>query len=169
MILTELNSKFALQLDMCTGKAKNLLDMGTEAKWPVLQGSIFRSENDIYFPPLLKLYFSPFSRHVVFRLPSWPFCFNCSLFCIYFTLLLPLFSFSFPFLTFFFPLSYFFLSPSSFFLSPFFLFLSPFFLFLLHFLPFSLGLFIFFPPNDIGLYPPPGRDIFQYIHPCHAH
>ncbi len=30
------------------------------------------------------------------------------------------------------------------------LFLSPFLLFILHFPPFSLSLFIFFPPNDIG-------------------
>jgi hypothetical protein len=42
-------------------------------------------------PPLLKNdIFSPL-RHVIFRLPSWPFYLNSSLFCIYFTLLLLLF------------------------------------------------------------------------------
>ncbi len=61
-----------------------------------------------------------------------------------FALILPYFAFILPF---YFPFSHF--------LSPFFLFLSLFFLVLLHFLPFSLGLFLFFPPNDIGWYFPP--------------
>ncbi len=56
----------------------------------VYQGSIFRSENDIYPPPSENDIF-PLSWHVVFRLPSWPFRLNSSLFCNYFTLLLPLF------------------------------------------------------------------------------
>jgi hypothetical protein len=30
-----------------------------------------------------KMIFFPLSRHVVFRLPSWPFCLNSSLFCIF--------------------------------------------------------------------------------------
>ncbi len=62
-------------------------------------------------PPLRKMIFFPLSPHVVFWLPSWPFCLNSSLFWNYFTLLLPLFSFSFPFLPFsltFSPFSYFF-------------------------------------------------------------
>ncbi len=64
-----------------------------------------------------------------------------------FVLFLPYFAIILPF---YFPFSHF--------LSPFFLFLSLFFLFLLHFPPFSLRLFIFFPPNDIGWYfPPPPR------------
>ncbi len=49
---------------------------------------------------------------------------------------------------------------------PFSHFLSPFFLFLKYFPPFSLCLFIFFPPNDISWYPPPRGGIFQYIDPC---
>ncbi len=65
------------------------------------QGSIFRSENDIYSPPLMKMIFFPLLGHVVFRLPSWPFCLNSSLFCNYFTLLVPLFSFLSPFFLFF--------------------------------------------------------------------
>ncbi len=65
--------------------------------------------------------FFPLSRHIVFWLPSWPFCLNSSLFCIYFTLLLPLFSFSFPVLPFSFHSSFFFpLSSFSFTISPFF-------------------------------------------------
>ncbi len=76
-----------------------------------------------------------------------------------FSLILPYFAFSLPF---YFPFSHF--------LSPFFLFLFPFFLFLLRFPPFSLHLFIFFPPNDIGWYffpsPGGGGGIFQYIGPC---
>ncbi len=106
-----------------------------------IQGSVFRSENDIYpSPPLLKIIFFPLSWHVILDSHRGPFCLNSSPFCIYFTLLLPLFSFSFPFLP-----------------------------FLLHFWPFSLSLFIFFPPNDIGWYflpPPRGGGIFQYIDPC---
>jgi hypothetical protein len=86
------------------------------------QGSIFRSENVIYSPPL-KMKFFPLLRHIVFWLPSWPFCLDSSLFCNYFTLLLPSFSFSFPFLP-----------------------------FSLHFPPFSLHLFIFFISNYIGWY-----------------
>ncbi len=104
--------------------------------YTISQGSIFRSENDIYPPPLLKIIFFLLSLHVIFRLPSWPFCLNSTLFCNYFTLLLPLSHF-----------------------------LSPFFLFLLHFPPFSLRLFIFFPPNDIGWYfpPPRGGRVFSNI------
>ncbi len=91
----------------------------------VNQGSIFWSENDIYPPPLFwKLYSYPLLGHIIFWLLSWLFCLNSSLFCIYFTLLLP--------------------PPSH--------FLSPFLFFLLHFSPFSLCLFIFFPPYDIGWY-----------------
>jgi hypothetical protein len=40
--------------------------------------------------------FFSLSLHIVFRLPSWPFCLSSSLFSHYLTLLLPLFSFSFP-------------------------------------------------------------------------
>ncbi len=85
-------------------------------------------------PPFWKWYFFPLSRHVVFRLLLWPFCLNCSLFCINFTVFLPLWSFS-PLLPFSFP------------------FLS----FSFTFSSFSLLLFIFFPPNDIGWYFPPPR------------
>ncbi len=87
-------------------------------------------------------------RSLPLKLLSWPFYLNSSLFCIYFTLLLPLFSFSFPFL---------FHSPFSFH-SPFFSFpflfipLSTFFFYI--FPLFSLPIFIFFPPNDIGWCPP---------------
>ncbi len=92
-------------------------------------------------PPLWKWYFFPLLGHIVFWLPSWPFCLNSSLFCNYFTLLLPLFSF-----------------------------LSPFFLFLLHFPPFSLHLFNFFFPrwHRLIFFPSPrgGGGIFQYIDPC---
>jgi hypothetical protein len=101
------------------------------------QGSIFRSENYIYSPP-------PPSENDIF-FPSRDMSFFYS-HCGLFALILPYFAFILPF---YFPFSNF-LSPFFPFLSPFFLFLSPFFLFLLHFLPFSLGLFIFFPPNDIG-------------------
>jgi hypothetical protein len=96
------------------------------------QGSIFRSENYIYSPSLLKMIFSPFRDKSFILLPSWHFCIISSLFCIYFTLLLPLFSFSFTFL----PI------------------LSPFFLCLLHFHPFSHSPFHIFPPNDLGCYSP---------------
>ncbi len=106
------------------------------------QGSIFLSENNIYtLPTLWKLYLFPLSRHIVFQLPWWPFCLNSSLFCLYFTL--------------YFPFSHF--------LSPFLLFLSPFLLFLLYFPPFSLRLFIFFPPNNIGWYFFPPGSIYIYI------
>jgi hypothetical protein len=88
------------------------------------RGLYFGPKMIFIFPPLLKMLFVPLSKHVIFRLPSWPFCLNSSLCCIYFILLLPIFSFSFPFLPFF-PFS--------------------FFLFLLHFPPLSLRLFIFFP------------------------
>ncbi len=102
----------------------------------------------IPLPPCLKMIFFPLSRHIVFRLPSWPFCLNSSLFCNYFT---PLTS---PFLLFF-PLSSFLFSLSS--------------IFFYIFPPFSLHLFIFCPPNDIGWYfplPGGGGSIFQYIAPC---
>ncbi len=93
-------------------------------KWyrdsPASRGLYF-GQKTIFIPPpptFWKLYFIPLSQHIVFRLPSWPFCFNSSLFCIYFTLLLPLFSFSFhfppfsvPFLPFSFIFSPFFSSP----------------------------------------------------------
>ncbi len=70
-----------------------------------------------------------------------------------FSLILPYFAFILPF---YFPFSHL--------LSPFFIFsLSSFFFYI--FPPFSLHIFIFFPPNDIGWYPPPGG-IFQYIDPC---
>jgi energy-coupling factor transporter transmembrane protein EcfT len=85
-------------------------------------------------PPLLKIIFFPLSRHVIFRLPLWPFCLNSSLFCICYTLSLPL----------------------SHFLPPFFLF-CPFFLFLLHFPPFSLPFHIFSPKWHRLISPPPGE------------
>ncbi len=95
----------------------------------ILQGSIFWPENDIYSPPPSENdIFSP-SRDMLF------FDSHCGLFA----LILPYFAFLLPF--------YFLFSN---YLSPFFHFLSPFFLFLRHFPPFSLGLFIFFPPIDIG-------------------
>ncbi len=78
-------------------------------------------------------------RH--FRLISWPFCLNSSLFCIYFSLLLPLFSFSFPFLS---------LHPISSFSFTF----PPIFSF-----PFHI-----FPPNDISWYFPPGGGLFSNIY-----
>ncbi len=124
-----------------------------------LQGSIFRSENVIYSPPLLKMIFFPLLWHVVFWLPLWPFCPNSSLFCNYFTLLLPLFSFSFPiFFSFpFFPFYF-----------PFLPFSFPFLPFSFTFSPFSLRLFIFFPPNDISWYPPPrGGGYFPIYRPLH--
>ncbi len=105
--------------------------------WHKSRGLYFGPKTIFIPPPFWKWYFFPLLWHVIFRLPSWPFYLNSSLFCNYFTLLLPLFSFSFPFLPFTFP------------------FLSPFFLFLLHFPYFSLRLFIFFPPNDIAWYLPP--------------
>ncbi len=76
--------------------------------------------------------------------------------CGLFALILPYFAFILPC---FFPFSHF--------LSPFLIFLSPFFLFLLHFPPFSLPLFIFFPPNDIGwyLFPSPGGAYFPIYRP----
>ncbi len=78
----------------------------------ICQGSIFRSENDIYSPPPSENdIFSPLATHCFFLLPSWPFCLNSSLFCNYFTRLLPLFSFSFPFLPFSFTYSPLFSSP----------------------------------------------------------
>ncbi len=94
------------------------------------RGSIFRSEKDI----LWKWYFSPSRDTLFFAFLPGPLCLNSSLFCIYFTLLLPLFSFSFPFLPFSFPVL------------PFFFYIFPLF---------SLPLFIFFPPNHIGLIFPP--------------
>ncbi len=108
---------------------------------------IFQFKNDIYFPPPPPTpsendIFPPLATRC-FRLPSWPFCLNSSLFCINFTLLLLLSHF-----------------------------LSPVFLFHLYFLPFSLPLFIFFPPNDISWYfpfpPRRGEGIFQYIDPWAA-
>ncbi len=98
--------------------------------------------------------FSPLSWHVVFWYP----------YCALFALLLPYFAFI---LTFFFSLS------TVLFLSPFFLFppvflFSPFFPFLPlspTFSPFSLLLFIFFRPNDIGWYFASG--VFSNIHLDH--
>ncbi len=55
----------------------------------------------IFIPPFLKMIFFHSLAICHFRLPSWPFCLNSSLFCIYFTLLLPLFSFFFTFSPFF--------------------------------------------------------------------
>ncbi len=88
--------------------------------------------------------FFPVSRHIVFRLQSWPFCLNSFLFCNYFTLLLLL----------------------SHFLSPFFLFLSPFFLFLLRFSPFFSSPFHILSPKWHRLIILPGGGIFQYRGPC---
>ncbi len=85
-------------------------------------------------PPFWKRYFFPLLRHVVFWLPSWPFCLNSSLFAF----ILP----------FYFPFSH---------------FLSPFFLFLLHFLPFSLRLFIFFPQMTLAEIPPSEGRVFSNI------
>ncbi len=65
------------------------------------------------FSPLLKILFFPLSKHIIFRLPSWPFCLNSSLCCIYFILLLPLSHFLSPFFLFS-------LFPFSFTFSPFF-------------------------------------------------
>ncbi len=94
-------------------------------------------------PPFWKWYFFPLSRHVVFRLLSWPFFLNSSLFCICFTLLLPLFSFSFPFLPFSFPFL-----PFSFTFSPF----------------FSLPFHIFSPKWHGLIFPPPrGGGVFSII------
>jgi hypothetical protein len=73
------------------------------------------------FPSHMKIIFFPLLRHIIFRLPSWPF----ALIFPYFAIILP-------------------------FYSPFSTFISPFFLFLLHFPPFYLRLFIFFPPNYIS-------------------
>ncbi len=103
------------------------------------QGSIFRSVNDKVFvppPPLLKMIFFPPSHDMSFLYSHRG---HFALILPYFAVILPLF-FLF-----------------SHFLSPFFLFLSSFFLFLLHFPPFSLTLFKFFPPNDIGWYFPLSR------------
>ncbi len=86
-----------------------------------LYGGLYFGPKTISPPPLLKIIFFPLSGHVIFRLPSRPFCLNSSLFCIYFTLLPLLLSFSYPFLCFYFI-----------------------------FPPFSLRLFIYFPPNYIG-------------------
>jgi hypothetical protein len=110
-----------------------------------MQGSLFRSENDIYSRPPSENDIFPSLTHFVFRLPSWPFCLNSSLFCINFTLLFPLFSFLFPF----------------------FLFRSPFFLFLLHLPPFfSWPFHIFSPKWHRLIFPLRGGGIFQYIDPC---
>ncbi len=74
----------------------------------------------IHISPPSENYIFPLSRHVGFRLLSWPFCLNSTLICIYFPLLLPLFSFSL--FLFFFTLSsiFFPLSSISFTFSPFF-------------------------------------------------
>ncbi len=120
-----------------------------------MQGSVFRSKNDIYSPlPFWKGYFVP--SHDTSFLDSYR-----GLFALF----LPYFAFNFPF---YFPFPLFLPLSSIFFpfLPPFFLFLSPYFLFLLHFPPFSPPLFIFFPPNDISWYSPlRGVGIFQYIDP----
>jgi hypothetical protein len=108
-------------------------NIGTHVRvliFSLLQGSIFRSENDIYPHPPSENYIFSLSRDM-----SFFFHYHRGLFA----LILPYFAITLPF--------YF---PFSNFLSPFFLFLPPFFLFLLHFPPFSFRLFIFFPPNDIG-------------------
>ncbi len=108
-----------------------------------IQGSIFRSENDIYSPPLLKMIFFPLSRHVVFRLPSWPFFLN------FFPILHLFYPFTSPFLIFF-PLSSFFFSLSSFFFYIFPLFSSPF--------------HIFSPKwHRLIFFPPPGGGVFSII------
>ncbi len=107
-----------------------------------IQGYIFRYENDIYSPPFWKWYFFPLSRHIIFWLPSWPFCLNSTLFCIYFTFLVPLFSFSFPLIPFSFPIL-----PFSF-----------------TFYPFFSSPYHIFSPYDMAEYPRGG--IFQYIDPC---
>ncbi len=97
-------------------------------------------------PPFWKWYFFPLSRHVVFRLPSWPFCLNSSLFCNYFTLLLPLFSFSFPFLP----------------------FLSLFYLLLLHFPSFFSSPFSYFFPQMTSADISRGGEYFP-IYTCNTH
>jgi hypothetical protein len=117
------------------------------SEWIHTQGSIFRSENDIYsLPPPLKIIFFPplATRH--FLLPSWPFA-----------LILPYFAFILPF---FFPFSPF--------LSPFFFFfpLSSFFSYIF---PLLLFPFLYFFPQMTSVdIPPPqrGKGIFQYIDPC---
>ncbi len=114
----------------------------------LVQSGVYISVRKQYLfpPPFWKLYFFPLSRHVVFWLPSLPFCLNSSLLCNYFTLLLPLLSFSFPFLPFSSPFL-----PFSFTFSPFF------------FSPFH----IFSPKWHRLIFPPPpgggGGGIFQYI------
>ncbi len=108
---------------------------------PFGRGLIFRSENYIYPPPLLKMILFPPLVKKYFLLLLCPFCNNSALFCIYFTLYFPTskFSVSFPFLPFtpIFPLSF-------------------------PFLPFSLTVSRVFPfhflLNDISWHsPPPGR------------
>ncbi len=106
---------------------------------------IFRSENDIYPPPLLKMIFLPLSGDIVFT-PIVAFLLYSSLFCFYFTLLLPF----------------------SHFLSPFFLFPSPspFFLFLLHFSAVSLPLFKFSPQMTLADIRGGGGAVSNIIDPC---
>ncbi len=129
----------------------------TPACFTVDQGSIFRSENNIYSPtPFWQWYFFPLSRHVVF------FYSHYSLFALilsYFAFILP---FYFPFSHFLSPFFLFLSLPFSFTLLP--ISLSPFFLFLLHFPPSSFCLFIFVPPNYIGWYfYPPAPWVGEYF------
>ncbi len=104
----------------------------------IQQGSIFRSENDIYSPPpLWKWYFSP-SRDMSF------FDSHRGLFA----LILPYFVFILPF---FFPFSH---------------FLSPFFLFLLIFPLFLFPFSYFFPKmTSADIFPPPWGGYFPIYRP----
>ncbi len=92
----------------------------------------------LYFGPKRYLFPPPSENYIFFPSPDMSFFDSHR---GLFALILPYFAFILPFFFLF-----------SHILSPFFLFPSPFFLFLLHFPPFSLCLFIFFPPNDIGWY-----------------
>ncbi len=98
-----------------------LLQLILEQHPELIRGLYFGPKTIFIPPPSENDIFSPLSEHVVFD-------FHRGLFA----LILPYFAFILPF---------------SFLFSH---ILSPFFLFLLHFPPISLGLFIFFPPNDIG-------------------
>ncbi len=108
------------------------------------------------------LYFGP--KTIFIPLPFWKWYFSPSRDTSFFdshrglfALILPYFAFILPF---YFSFSHF--------LSPFLLFLSSFFLFLLYFPPFSLRLFIFFPPNDLDWYfspSPPGGGYFPIYRP----
>ncbi len=125
-------------------QAKFHCDIGADQ----IRSATYTAEHSTHYPPPPRgLYFGP---KTIFIPPPpsendiFPPLARRFLTPILFSLILPYFAFILPFN---FPFSHF--------LSHFFLFLFPFFLFLLHFPPFSLRLFIFFPPNDIGWYFPP--------------